>query len=89
MDWWWFFAGLIVLYFFLFGDRDALGQVNPNEIMTPELAKQEYDELCETQKYVYLDPENGPQSWNGEGKQPVWVVKFLRDGGNLEDIRVN
>jgi len=90
MDWWWFVAGLIVfLFFFLFGERDSLGQVNPNEVMTPGLAKQEYEELCKTQKYVYLDPENGPQSWNGEGKQPIWVAKFLRDGGNLEDIEVN
>lgn len=88
MEWWWFVAALVV-FLVIFWNRDTLGQVNPNEIMTPELAKKEYDELCKTQKYVYLDPKNGPQSWNGEGKQPVWVVKFLRDGGNLEDIEVN
>ncbi len=37
--------------------------------------------------YRHPDPASG-LSWSGRGKQPAWVVAWLKEGGSLDDMRV-
>ena len=35
---------------------------------------------------VYVNPEDGSQTWSGRGRKPKWVHEFLRTGGKVEDL---
>jgi DNA-binding protein H-NS len=41
-------------------------------------------------KAKYANPANPSQTWHGgKGPKPKWIIAFLADGGNLQDILIN
>ena len=36
----------------------------------------------------YRNPENGTQTWTGQGRKPKWLVEALEAGKDLEDMRI-
>lgn len=39
-------------------------------------------------KPVAIKYRSGENTWTGRGMKPKWVVKFVEDGGKLEDLAV-
>ncbi|WP_341744771.1 H-NS histone family protein [Azonexus hydrophilus] len=36
----------------------------------------------------YRHPQDNALNWTGRGRQPTWVVAFLKDGGKMEELAV-
>ncbi len=36
----------------------------------------------------YRHPENRELQWTGRGRQPRWIAAWLKDGGTIEDLKV-
>lgn len=41
-----------------------------------------------TKKPVAIKYRHGDNTWTGRGMKPKWIVKYVEDGGKLEDITV-
>jgi len=41
-----------------------------------------------TKKPVAIKYRHNENTWTGRGMKPKWVVKFVEDGGKLEDLLV-
>jgi DNA-binding protein H-NS len=39
-------------------------------------------------KPVAIKYRSGENTWTGRGMKPKWIVKYVEDGGKLEDITV-
>jgi DNA-binding protein H-NS len=42
-------------------------------------------DLAHTERQ-YRNPDNQWQFWNGRGRKPKWVQRWLANGGHLEDL---
>lgn len=36
----------------------------------------------------YRNPKNASEQWTGRGRQPRWVVAFLKGGGKIEQLLI-
>ncbi len=36
----------------------------------------------------YRNPSNAAETWTGKGRKPGWVVNYLDNGGDLDNIRI-
>ncbi len=36
----------------------------------------------------YAHPQNPENKWTGRGRQPLWVVDWLANGGSLDDLLI-
>ena len=39
-------------------------------------------------KARYRNPNDFNQTWSGRGEKPMWVEKFIKDEGKLEDLLI-
>lgn len=59
--------------------RKILEIANTHQINLADLASKERQ---------YRNPDNQWETWNGRGRKPKWVKKWLDAGGKMEDLEV-
>ena len=68
-------------------------KAEPNETSTaaqPKLKKSKAAKtvvINENPKVAYVHPTDSTLSWSGKGRRPIWVQKWVADGGTLKELK--